>query len=48
MGILKIPMEADLKLFDGQHRALGIMDFCQGLREYRRHHQPVVDGWPAA
>ena len=24
VGILKIPMDADLKLFDGQHRALGI------------------------
>lgn len=31
VGILKIPMEADLKLFDGQHRALGIMDF---VRDY--------------
>ncbi|EEF4591095.1 DGQHR domain-containing protein [Salmonella enterica] len=29
VGILKIPMEADLKLFDGQHRALGIMDFVR-------------------
>ncbi|HBZ8014980.1 TPA: DGQHR domain-containing protein [Klebsiella pneumoniae] len=29
VGIVKIPMEADLKLFDGQHRALGIMDFVR-------------------
>ncbi|HHU1575940.1 TPA: DGQHR domain-containing protein [Escherichia coli] len=29
VGIVKIPMDADLKLFDGQHRALGIMDFVR-------------------
>ena len=29
VGILKIPMHADLKLFDGQHRAIGIMDFVR-------------------
>ncbi|EBU2048061.1 DGQHR domain-containing protein [Salmonella enterica] len=31
VGILKIPMDADLKLFDGQHRALGIFEF---VRDY--------------
>ncbi|HCD7580253.1 TPA: DGQHR domain-containing protein [Escherichia coli] len=36
VGIVKIPMEADLKLFDGQHRALGIMDFV-------RNHSDTVD-----
>lgn len=29
VGILRIPLEADLKLFDGQHRAIGIMDFAR-------------------
>jgi DNA sulfur modification protein DndB len=36
VGIVKIPMEADLKLFDGQHRALGIMDFV-------RNHSNTAD-----
>ncbi|MBC8947019.1 DGQHR domain-containing protein [Xenorhabdus indica] len=29
IGILKIPMDADITLFDGQHRAHGIMEFCK-------------------
>lgn len=29
IGILKIPMDADITLFDGQHRAYGIIEFCK-------------------
>ncbi|MEQ1967926.1 DGQHR domain-containing protein [Xenorhabdus nematophila] len=29
IGILKIPMDADIMLFDGQHRAHGIIEFCK-------------------
>ncbi|AOM41001.1 DGQHR domain-containing protein [Xenorhabdus hominickii] len=29
IGILKIPMDADIHLFDGQHRAHGIIEFCK-------------------
>ncbi|MCW7550003.1 DGQHR domain-containing protein [Photorhabdus sp. APURE] len=29
IGILKIPMDSDISLFDGQHRACGIVEFCK-------------------
>lgn len=38
VGILRIPLEADLKLFDGQHRAIGIMDF---VREYSHNFDTI-------
>lgn len=29
IGILNVPMDADIILFDGQHRAYGIVEFCK-------------------
>ena len=29
VGIVRFPMDAEIKLFDGQHRAAGISDFCR-------------------
>ncbi|CCW28947.1 Bacteriophage protein [Xenorhabdus nematophila F1] len=29
IGILRIPLEVDIFLFDGQHRAYGILEFCR-------------------
>lgn len=29
VGIVRFPMDAEIKLFDGQHRAAGIKDFCR-------------------
>ncbi|EJG2388918.1 DGQHR domain-containing protein [Kluyvera ascorbata] len=33
LGTLHIPMDADIRLFDGQHRSRGIMDFINLRRE---------------
>ncbi|EEF0768674.1 DGQHR domain-containing protein [Salmonella enterica subsp. enterica serovar Berta] len=32
VGMAKFPMDAVIKLFDGQHRAKGIIDFCSAYR----------------
>lgn len=29
VGVVRFPMDAEIKLFDGQHRAAGIADFCR-------------------
>lgn len=33
LGMLSIPMDADIRLFDGQHRSRGIIDFISAHRE---------------
>jgi DGQHR domain-containing protein len=29
VGVVRFPMDAEIKLFDGQHRAAGIVEFCR-------------------
>ncbi|WP_273860715.1 DNA sulfur modification protein DndB [Photobacterium sp. GSS17] len=42
IGILKIDMDSEIKLFDGQHRATGIIDRVNQDSEYRHHNIPVM------
>ncbi|ECD2968448.1 DGQHR domain-containing protein [Salmonella enterica subsp. enterica] len=40
VGVVRFPMDAEIKLFDGQHRAAGIREFC---RTYDRSlHIPLM------
>jgi DGQHR domain-containing protein len=33
VGVARFPMDAEIKLFDGQHRAAGIAEFCRTVGE---------------
>lgn len=33
VGVVRFPMDAEIKLFDGQHRAAGIAEFCRTVGE---------------
>ncbi|MCW1877617.1 DGQHR domain-containing protein [Erwinia sp. INIA-01] len=33
VGVVRFPMDAEIKLFDGQHRAAGIAEFCRTISE---------------
>lgn len=33
VGVVRFPMDAEIKLFDGQHRAAGIAEFCRTIGE---------------
>lgn len=33
VGVVRFPMDAEIKLFDGQHRAAGITEFCRTFGE---------------
>lgn len=33
VGVVRFPMDAEIKLFDGQHRAAGIAEFCRNVGE---------------
>lgn len=33
VGVVRFPMDAEIKLFDGQHRAAGIAEFCRKVGE---------------
>lgn len=33
VGVVRFPMDAEIKLFDGQHRAAGIAEFCRTFGE---------------
>lgn len=33
VGVVRFPMDAEIKLFDGQHRAAGITEFCRNVGE---------------
>ncbi|MDE8853358.1 DGQHR domain-containing protein, partial [Klebsiella pneumoniae] len=33
VGVARFPMDAEIKLFDGQHRAAGIAEYCRTIDE---------------
>ncbi|EIU7553796.1 DNA sulfur modification protein DndB [Vibrio vulnificus] len=42
VGILRVNMDADLYLFDGQHRSTGAIDAVSNDVDLRSHHLPIM------